>query len=603
MKNSYTKISTYAAAHKIMSVVIVLILVGGAYYSYKDAKASDVGTSYVLGTVEQGTLTTSITGSGQVSAVNDVSVTPLASGQITSVDVKEGDTVTAGETIGTIDQRSASVALTQAKSSLTSAQASYDKTVNGDNTSQSLAVSQLSITNAQTDEANATTNLQLKIQSDYTATDNLIKSDIDPLYQNPDSFSPVFGIVNYSSGNNSTPITFNIPDNSDKIELGSDRAEITQILNTWQTEVNASSSANIESQVTDAENYIKQIQPLVEDIYSAVNTIYTSNINYQSSISPYKSEVQSARSGLTSTLSDLDSGYQSYQSAEEGVTSAQDQYNVTTAAPLPEDISTAEAQLASAKASYQQAVDNYDNTIITAPIAGIIGDLDLTVGNQAGSASVATIVSPQQLADITLNEVDVAKVQVGQKAMLTFDAIDGLTISGEVAEVSSIGTVTSGVVDYDVKISMDTSDSRIRPGMTVDAAIITNTAPNALYIPSAAIKTSGSGSYVQTLNPLPSGASASSSSPISTKETPQSIQVQTGISNDTDTQITSGLTAGEAIIVRTVQTTTATTATTGSTKSLLSGVTGGGSTRSYGGGGGYGGGTTRTGGTAAAGAR
>ncbi|MDD5433706.1 MAG: hypothetical protein PHE77_03610, partial [Candidatus Pacebacteria bacterium] len=60
------------------------------------------------------------------------------------------------------------------------------------------------------------------------------------------------------------------------------------------------------------------------------------------------------------------------------------------------------------------------------------------------------------MAEISLNEVDVAKVKIGQRAIITFDAIDELEITGKVEDVDTIGTVSQGVVSYNVKIIFDT---------------------------------------------------------------------------------------------------------------------------------------------------
>src|SRR6185437_11334418 len=88
-------------------------------------------------------------------------------------------------------------------------------------------------------------------------------------------------------------------------------------------------------------------------------------------------------------------------------------------------------------------------------------------------------------------------VKAGQKAELTFDAIEGLTLSGTVAEVDSVGTVSQGVVTYDVKISFDKQDPRVRPGMTVDAAITADSKENALIVPSSAVETAAGRSFVE----------------------------------------------------------------------------------------------------------
>jgi hypothetical protein len=170
-----------------------------------------------------------------------------------------------------------------------------------------------------------------------------------------------------------------------------------------------------------------------------------------------------------------------------------------------------------------------------------------------------------------LNEVDVAKIKADQKATLTFDAIEGLTISGAVAEINTIGTVSQGVVSYTVKIGFDTQDDRIKPGMSVSAAIITNMKQDVLTIPNNAIKMQGTERYVELFDtPLPT---ATDTQGVASSAAPRRQTVETGISNDTMTEIVSGLKEGEQIVTRTI---TSTQTTTQTAPSLFS--TGGGRT-------------------------
>ncbi|MDP1629176.1 MAG: efflux RND transporter periplasmic adaptor subunit, partial [bacterium] len=104
------------------------------------------------------------------------------------------------------------------------------------------------------------------------------------------------------------------------------------------------------------------------------------------------------------------------------------------------------------------------------------------------------------------------------------------------AEIDTIGTVTQGVVNYNVKISFDTQDERVKPGMSVSAAVITDIKQNVLLVSNSAIKSSGSGQYVEVL----------------VNNAPQSRSVETGLSNDTMSEIISGLEEGEKVVTQTI---------------------------------------------------
>jgi multidrug efflux pump subunit AcrA (membrane-fusion protein) len=143
---------------------------------------------------------------------------------------------------------------------------------------------------------------------------------------------------------------------------------------------------------------------------------------------------------------------------------------------------------------------------------------------------------------------------------MTFDAISGLSLTGTVAEIDTVGTVSQGVVTYSAKVALDTTNDQVKPGMTASVTITASVDPDVLTVPSTAIKTDTSGSsYVQILG---------------SDGKPQDVTVVTGDSNDTDTVITSGLTSGQEVITQTVTSSTKTaTSTTSSSTSLLGGST------------------------------
>lgn len=234
-------------------------------------------------------------------------------------------------------------------------------------------------------------------------------------------------------------------------------------------------------------------------------------------------------------------------------------------------------------ADYNNQKTTADGRTVTAPIDGTITSLNVTNGDQigtggtvAGSSSSTTSGSSTPItisdlsslkASVQINEVDATSVQVGQKVSMTFDAIDSLTSTGKVEKIDTVGTVTQGVVTYSATIDFDSIDSRIRPGMSVSATITTAVAQDVLTVPNSAVKSDNNGSYVQVMQ----------------NGTPVQQNVVTGATNDTDTEITSGLNEGDTIVTQTI-TPSATTASTASTSTRGLGILGGG-------GGGFTGGT------------
>jgi RND family efflux transporter MFP subunit len=225
-----------------------------------------------------------------------------------------------------------------------------------------------------------------------------------------------------------------------------------------------------------------------------------------------------------------------------------------------DDVTEAERNYIASQADYNNTLNNAGKRSVTAPIDGTVNAVNIKNGDDLGrlssnSSSQAPIIIGDlgtMKAQVQVNEVDVANVSVGQKAVLKFDAVDGLQASGKIEKMDSLGTITQGVVTYNVTIGFDTLDPHIKPEMSVSTSIITDVKQNVLMVPSSAVKAQGNSNYVEVLN---SG------------QTPEQKVVQIGITNGTDTEIQSGISAGDQVVTQTINpsTTTSTSTSTSST--------------------------------------
>jgi macrolide-specific efflux system membrane fusion protein len=215
-------------------------------------------------------------------------------------------------------------------------------------------------------------------------------------------------------------------------------------------------------------------------------------------------------------------------------------------------VQAAENAVSSAEIALLEAKENAAARSVTAPMAGVITALTVQDGDSleaggAGASSPLTITDAVAYrASVVLAESDISAVEVGQKAVLTLDALPDLTLSGRVTRVDAVGTNNSGVVSYTVAVTPDVMDPQVKGGMTVSVNIITDVAADVLAVPNAAVKSSAGGNYVQILQ----------------NGEPVNIAVETGLSNDSYTEITSGLTEGQEIITATSTSNSKTTSTT-----------------------------------------
>lgn len=224
-------------------------------------------------------------------------------------------------------------------------------------------------------------------------------------------------------------------------------------------------------------------------------------------------------------------------------------------------VNQAQTALNSAWLSYQQT-----SPTIYAPISGIISGLSLQEGsvivettNTSNSAQSATKIANIKtkalpMISVSLTEIDVPKVRLGDKATIKFDALTNKTFTGKVVSIDTAGTVSSGVTTYPTVIRLDTESDSILPNMAASASIITDTKDNALIVPVAAVQKQTDGtSFVQVMK----------------NGQPTQVTVQTGLSSDTETEIISGLSEGDTVITGTIS--TASTQQSSQTQSVFGG--------------------------------
>jgi len=118
------------------------------------------------------------------------------------------------------------------------------------------------------------------------------------------------------------------------------------------------------------------------------------------------------------------------------------------------------------------------------------------------------------------------------------------------------------VVSYTVKLSLDTTDNRLKPGMTVDAEIIVDSKQDVLLVPNSALKSQNDSYYVELVAPQEITNLANLKNPVALKQVPTRQSVKIGLADDTNTEIVSGLKEGDYVVIRTIAPNSTTNITT-----------------------------------------
>lgn len=319
----------------------------------------------------------------------------------------------------------------------------------------------------------------------------------------------------------------------------------------YATYLNAiNSQKTAEQNKVSADAAMWDSQQKVLDAQNNVNYKNNNTTNPTTNNSYTDLEKQSIDSSLVQTRKSFDANEKKYKEADAAVNAAS-------------------AQVTSALLAYQQASET-----VVAPISGKVSSIALHEGsvlsdsnsgssadssanssNSSSSQTIATI-STDGTPGLTVNlsEIDAPKVKLGNKATITFDAFTGKTFTGKVTSIDTTGSVTSGVTTYPATITLDSPPEVLYPNMSVSASIITNTKDDVIMVPTAAVQTQDDASTVRVLR---NGKT-------------EVVSVETGLANDTQIEIVSGLQEGDTVITGQASTSTSTSKTTGQSNSPFS---------------------------------
>ena len=150
--------------------------------------------------------------------------------------------------------------------------------------------------------------------------------------------------------------------------------------------------------------------------------------------------------------------------------------------------------------------------------------------------TIADITEMYVMADV--DEVDIARVEIGQSVEISVETLPNQNIRGEVEKIFPQGTETDNVVYFPVRVRVLDLLPQLRPGMSVDVSVLTAARTEVLLVPDSAIDRSGGQTVVQVQVEGAEGA-----------EEPETREVEVGVTDYMQTEIISGLKEGEEVVL------------------------------------------------------
>lgn len=545
-----------------IALAAVVVVGAGSYFGYTKVVAGSNSSNSTLMltpvTVRRGNINISISGSGTVTNSSQTDLSFSGNGTIDTLPFKEGDTVKQGDVIAHIVDPAAAQTVTAKQNALkaaNSALAQSQKNLNSLYVKTPASGRVKSVTVSVGDDLSlmkslgsiAVISTDGKMKTTISSSSNVNSGDIVDVNCNG---TVVEGIVTTASQSSSSQ-------GSGK-NIGSSNGSLSVVINRDDFPIGASVTVTKNGttlgigtlDVNNPVNISGSGSGTVSDVYVSENTEVNKNDNI-------------IKLNGDSVQSDIDSKQQ--------------------------NVAQAQADLANAQASA-------DKDSIKSPINGVIAALNYKLGDTVSNGkAVATILDPSQMQTIvSVDELDIKNVKIGQKADVMLDAMTGKSFSGKVTKIGALGTSSNGVTNYNVTVSID-NPTNVMVGMTTTVNIITQSKENVLVVSSRALQQKrGTSAVVITPDGLLDSNGKETKE--AQKKTLQDViasngeKITLGLSTSSNVEVVDGLNEGDQILIA-VQITKSKTSTSSNNQNQRSGY------GSFGGGGGFGGGGSFGGGS------
>ena len=490
----------------IVLVVVAAVVVGCVSNMTKNVN-NQLSSSYLVATAARQDLTVSVSGTATLQPADSYNVTTLLSGDIVSAPFEEGDLVAKDTLLYTMDSSDAQDSMDRAQISVQQAQLAYQQAQEALHPTATISgtVSEIYVHNGESVNAGA----QL---AKIVANTEL---SIDFLF-------PFAAPSDFYVGQSATVFVDGY--------AGSQMGMVTYVSNSSTITSNGKQAVSVR---------VRRNNPgAVSDAVTASAVIGNYSSYGQSPVSmPASTIVYAAGSGTVNDFTKL---------AGSTVTKGEVLCTVESET-IRDQIENARLSLQSAQLSASTAADSVDDYNIKSPISGTVIEKNFKAGDKVDGASSGTLAVIYDLSYLKLEmavaELDIGKVEVGQRVEITADALEGQTFEGVVDKVSINGTTTNGFTNYPVTIIIEDYGD-LKPGMNVSAEIIGEEIPNALCIPVDAVDR---GNTVTVPGPGALNEDGTAVVDITKLETKE---VTLGRSDDEYVEVTGGLEAGDVVLIR-----------------------------------------------------
>ncbi|MDD2807158.1 MAG: efflux RND transporter periplasmic adaptor subunit [Patescibacteria group bacterium] len=548
---------------KILWSVVLILIIGGVFaYRYFNKPKT---VEYVTEDVRRGNLTQTIDATGKVKSATEIDLNFKNAGRLATVNVKVGDQIKEGQILAQIKATDLKINVNKAQANLNEALANLAKVETGA-TKQDIAVYQAAVEKASSDLDSAQSDLS-NITETYTQAvvnqrQNILVDINSTLTKANISLQTLYDTIYYKGDANNL--------------VTSNQSLYQQTVNGYSLSINklddAELSYNIaklnptDDKISDAIakslTALGQVSQTLNDGGALLDYVIITSSLTQANLDSLKLNINSERVTTNTSLNTIETGKQALNdasitlqtkvdsaknavtAAEKNLAKANADLSLKSAPARPEDLTLYQAQVARAHGDLQLALDQYSDTIIKAPIDGVITEVNFSVGEQTNLSQPAIVMLANEAFEIEVNvpESDIVKITRGDNAEITLDAFtDADIFDGVITTIDPAQTEIQDVIYYKVTVGFRPEQpakvknlvERIKPGMTANLTVKTGEINDILIIPARAVKEENGQKYVEIL----------------ANGTPQRINITIGLRGDDGlVEVTSGLSEGQKVI-------------------------------------------------------
>ena len=501
----------------IIGVVGLLIVVGAflAVNRQRGMAAQQTAQTGETAVAFIGDLSSSASASGQIEAAHTTRLSAATPGIVDEVFVHAGDLVTAGDILAQLDSDALSLQVERAQQNLALQEISLEALLEG-SLAEDISAAEAAVHSAQ---------VRLDSLLDGPTEQEIAESEANIRAQQA-------SVASAAASYNST-----LDSISDQA-IAAAEAEVVSARIAYDNakEVNddfANEATN--DALQDAADQLAIAQTKLADLKDGPA---------QGNLNSASANITAAQANLAKTEANHDTlltGATDSQIAAAEATLAQMQANLDNLqeGASVEDIAIAEAGIEQARLSLADAEETLDEASIRAPFAGTVTAVNINQGEMA-SNNIVEIVSDDLQVILNVDEIDVGVLAEGQEAIITLETWPDEEINGEISAIAPSANNGGGVVTYDVLLTLEETLLPVLVGMTANASLITANNHDVLLIPNAAL-TADRENGVYTVNKI---TGAENGRPLI-----EEVEVTIGLKDDQYTQIISGLSEGDEVVV------------------------------------------------------